>query len=232
MKMAKEKKVEIKAAPKPAGESATREKLLNAAEALFIESGFDGTSVSDIARRSKTTKGHLYYYFKNKESLFDAVLERHLAAQRAALLKAASAGGGMGERIHAALDAYVDFIEENPGFPRLIQREMCSGSKSVKKISDGMAPVHAWGAGVLSGLLPKVGPTAAKHFFFSIYSMTLNYYTYSAMLERLWGTDPASAAALAERRAHLHAMVDTIIARYISDDAGKVIMKKTGGARR
>jgi len=192
--------------PRSAG-GPMREKLLNEAEALFIERGFDGVSVSDIARRSKTSKGHLYYYFKNKEALFAAVLERHLSAQRVALLKAASAGGGMRERVHTALDAYVDFIEANPGFPRLIQRE--------RRISDGMAPVHSWGEEMFSTILPRSGPASAKHFFFSIYSMTLNYYTYSAMLERLWGAAPASADALAERRAHLHEMADMIIEKYL-----------------
>ena len=189
----------------------TREKLLKAAEELFVESGFDGVSISEIARKSGTTKGHLYYYFKNKEELFEAVLRRHLDAQRDMLAAAAAAGGGIKERIHTALDSYIDFIEGNPGFPRLIQREMCAQSKSVEIISDGMAPVHAWGAAILAAVLPEQGPATARHFFFSIYSMTLNYYTYSGMLERMWGVDPMSEAALAERRAHLHLMADLII---------------------
>lgn len=194
----------------------TREKLLKAAEELFVESGFDGVSISEIARKSGTTKGHLYYYFKNKEELFEAVLRRHLDAQRDMLAAAAAAGGGIKERIHVALDSYIDFIEGNPGFPRLIQREMCAQSKSVEIISDGMAPVHAWGAAILAAILPEQGPATARHFFFSIYSMTLNYYTYSGMLERLWGVDPMSESALAERRAHLHLMADLIIENIMS----------------
>lgn len=190
----------------------TREKLLRAAEELFVERGLDGVSVSDIAKKSGTTKGHLYYYFENKEQLFDAVLKEHLDAQRDMLSGVAlTAGGDVKGRIHDALDAYIDFIEKNPGFPRLIQREMCSNSGSVEKIAAGMAPVHAWGAGMLAQFLPGEGPATAKHFFFSIYSMTLNYYTYAGMLERLWGIDPLSVSALAERRAHAHLMVDLII---------------------
>ncbi|MFA6449474.1 MAG: TetR family transcriptional regulator [bacterium] len=213
------------------GPGPTRDKLLNAAESLFIERGYDGTSVSDIAERSKTTKGHLYYYFKNKESLFDAVLERRLASQREALIKAATASGDIRERVHAALDSYVNFIEENPGFPRLVQREICSGSKNVRKISDGMAPVHAWGSGVFAGILPQEGPTSAKHFFFSIYSMTLNYYTYAPMLERLWGADPTSEAALAERRAHLHVMADLVMDKLITGERKAPAAKTKGGGK-
>ncbi len=207
----------------------TREKLLNAAEKLFIERGFDGCSVSDIARRSKTAKGHLYYYFKNKESLFDAVLDRHLTAQRLALAEAAAASGNMREKVHSTLDAYVNFIEKNPGFPKLIQREICSGSKSVRKISAGMAPVHAWGASVFEEILPPDGPVSARHFFFSIYSMTLNYYTYEGMLGRLWGTNASSESARAERRAHLHAVADIIIDRLAGGEALPEAVASKGG---
>ncbi len=202
------------------GNETTKEKILNAAEALFVERGYEGVSVSDIAAKSETTKGHLYYYFKNKESLFEAVLDRHLTLQRQTLMKAAVAGADMKGSIHAALDAYIDFIERNPGFPRLIQREMCSHSKSIVKISDGMAPVQAWGAGVLAGLLPMSGPASSKHFLFSVYSMVLNYYTYASMLERMWGIDVWGEQALAERRAHLHIVLDMIIESFINNKPG------------
>lgn len=200
----------------------TKDKLLRAAEALFVERGYDAVSVSDIARAAGATKGHLYYYFKNKEELFDEVLKRHLDAQREAVFGAASvAGGDIRERIHGVLDSYIDFIERNPGFPRLIQREMCSRSESVAMISDAMSPVHQWGSALLAQALPGEGPAAARHFFFSIYSMTLNYYTYAGMLERLWGVDPMSEAARAERREHLRFMTDMIIDNLLPENRKK-----------
>lgn len=56
--------------------SANRERILAAATAEFATVGIDGGRVDRIAKRSGLSKNMLYYYFKSKENLFLAVLER------------------------------------------------------------------------------------------------------------------------------------------------------------
>lgn len=54
----------------------TRSRILNAMEELFQE-GLAGTaSVSDIARKAGIAKGGLYYYFKSKEEVMDALIDK------------------------------------------------------------------------------------------------------------------------------------------------------------
>lgn len=50
--------------------------VLDAALALFVTRGYDATSMDDIARQAGLTKGALYFYFKDKLSLLEALLER------------------------------------------------------------------------------------------------------------------------------------------------------------
>ena len=50
--------------------------VLDAALELFVTRGFDGTSMDDIAAQASLTKGALYFYFKDKLSLLDALLVR------------------------------------------------------------------------------------------------------------------------------------------------------------
>lgn len=57
----------------------TRVKLLNAAEILFAESGYDGTSLRDIANRAKLHLALSTYHFGTKEKLFDEVIQRRAA---------------------------------------------------------------------------------------------------------------------------------------------------------
>ena len=57
----------------------SRERLLDAAEALFAERGFDGASTRDIAVRAGDTLGTLGYYFSSKENLLLEVLSRRWA---------------------------------------------------------------------------------------------------------------------------------------------------------
>ncbi|SFM11950.1 TetR/AcrR family transcriptional regulator [Halanaerobium salsuginis] len=53
-----------------------RDTILNEAEKLFIEDGFEKTTVKDIAERAGVAKGTFYYYFDTKEDIITALLER------------------------------------------------------------------------------------------------------------------------------------------------------------
>jgi AcrR family transcriptional regulator len=53
-----------------------REEFLNTAESLFKEKGYYATSVDDIVDRMGVAKGLFYYYFKTKEELVEAVVDR------------------------------------------------------------------------------------------------------------------------------------------------------------
>jgi AcrR family transcriptional regulator len=57
--------------------SDTRAAILQAAYASFLENGYHGTSMRDIARRAKFTVAAAYNHFKNKEQLYVAVLHAH-----------------------------------------------------------------------------------------------------------------------------------------------------------
>ena len=199
----------------------TRENFLRAAEALFIEKGYDGVSVNDIAIAAGTTKGHIYYYFRDKRQLFDSVLEEYFSRHAGAIMKALDLKGDLRGRIHAVVDAYLDFIDENPGFPRLLQREVCSRSPHVASIVRGLEPLYEWGNAVLRDYLPQEGHLSARHFFVDMMAMCLNYYTYSPVLEGLWGYDPMGARALSERREHVHAVLDVMIDGFLKGEEAK-----------
>jgi TetR/AcrR family transcriptional regulator, acrAB operon repressor len=55
---------------------ATRHKLLDAAEHLFQAQGVSRTSLQDIARHAGATRGAIYWHFKDKADLFNAMMER------------------------------------------------------------------------------------------------------------------------------------------------------------
>ena len=55
---------------------ATRDRLLDAAEHLFQAKGVSRTSLNDIATAAGTTRGAIYWHFKDKADLFNAMMER------------------------------------------------------------------------------------------------------------------------------------------------------------
>lgn len=50
--------------------------ILDVAEALFAQKGFDGTTISDIIEKVGVARGTVYYYFKSKEDIMNALIER------------------------------------------------------------------------------------------------------------------------------------------------------------
>ncbi len=50
--------------------------ILDTAQELFMEKGFDQTSISQILEATQIARGTLYYYFSSKEEIMDAIIER------------------------------------------------------------------------------------------------------------------------------------------------------------
>ena len=66
--------------PKQAVEK--RQRLVEAAATLFYEQGFNRTTLADIAGGADVPLGNVYYYFKTKEAIGEAIVEERLAHQR------------------------------------------------------------------------------------------------------------------------------------------------------
>ncbi|QOZ74373.1 TetR/AcrR family transcriptional regulator [Bradyrhizobium sp. CCBAU 53351] len=61
------------------GASETRQQIVEVADRLFYERGFDATSFADIAAAAGLSRGNFYYHFKTKDEILDAVIARRVA---------------------------------------------------------------------------------------------------------------------------------------------------------
>jgi AcrR family transcriptional regulator len=201
-------------------EPSTAEKILAAAEELLGEHGYDGTSMRDVARRAGVNKALVFYHYGSKGELFDTIIERYYEAHRKAIQASLTrAQGEPRDRIHQLIDDYLDFIEENSLYPRLIQQEVARRSGRLTRIRKNLAELSRAVGAILEAFTPSKGPLATRHFFMTVSGMVINYYTYAPVLGDMWGTDPMSAEARHERRRHLHWMVETVLDRLITEGA-------------
>lgn len=113
------------AAPRAAGPlpddaaNPVREEIIEHAEDLLCHYGFSKTNMADIARRCSMSSANLYRYFRNKQAIGLAVVERHFRAEEAAAREAMAAAPADPEaRIRALIRAVVGHtvaaMEENP----------------------------------------------------------------------------------------------------------------------
>ena len=108
----------------------SRTAILDAAEKLFAERGYDATSMSEVGTAAGVSRGTPAYFFGSKAELYQAVLERCFAEVREAVRAGrarALAGQHSPEAILAgAVSDYFDFLAARPHFVRLIEREALS----------------------------------------------------------------------------------------------------------
>lgn len=62
-------------------DSSKRRQILDGARRLFLDLGFDGASMGEIARAAGVSKGTLYVYFADKNRLFEAIVEQESLEQ-------------------------------------------------------------------------------------------------------------------------------------------------------
>ena len=91
-------------------ESAKRLQILDGAQRAFLANGYEGTSMSLIAREAGVSKGTLYVYFSNKEALFAAVTEEQCQTQGGTAFDALNEDGPASEILPAFGRHFVEFI--------------------------------------------------------------------------------------------------------------------------
>ena len=99
-----------------------KEALLDAAEALYAENGFDGVALRLLTQRAGTNLGSVNYYFGSKENLFRQVVGRRLrpinARRLQALETALAKAGANPPKLEQVLDAFARPVFENSGDPQ------------------------------------------------------------------------------------------------------------------
>jgi len=98
----------------------TREKILFAAAELFMEQGYNGTSLRGIARRVEMNVASIYYYFETKDDIILAVLVRGVETLHHAVTHAVqelSKDATARQKLEAAIEAHLSCLAASGEFP-------------------------------------------------------------------------------------------------------------------
>lgn len=79
----------------------TKQQILQAADQLFYQQGYEHTSFADIAAAVQISRGNFYYHFKTKDAILDGVIEYRLAKTEAMLQKWTVDGETPSDRIRS-----------------------------------------------------------------------------------------------------------------------------------
>lgn len=113
----------------------TIDKILTISERLFITKGYDKTTIHDIIRELEMSKGAIYYHFKSKEEILDAVIQKQFKEAHGNLVELVS-------QIEATngKEKLVKLIEEMASRRAVhgIQEVMINQAKNLQLVISGM----------------------------------------------------------------------------------------------
>jgi TetR/AcrR family transcriptional regulator len=186
----------------------SRAAILQAAAKEFAQHGIDGARTDAIARQAKVNKALLYYYFKDKEGLYGAVLDSAFSGLKQTVFQVLESDRSPREKMLAYAGAYFDFIASNPQYPRLMQREMMRAREGQSLLIDTVIknyiqPIFVRVSevirqGIARGEFRPVNPA---HFVPSMVAMIVFYFSSAPMMEKIVGFNPLTRERIRERRA-------------------------------
>ena len=181
----------------------TRAAILAAAERAFATDGLDGARIDAIAVAAGVNKALLYYYFKSKHGLYEAVLEDHFREFNDQALAVLAAPGAARAVLLRYVSLYFDFISTRRRYASLYQQLMTARGRPLERmVRKYLVPRHAafkklLDRGVRSGELRR---TDARHTAISVVGLIVFYFSAAPVLQVLGHADVYSAANLKRRK--------------------------------
>ncbi|MGE4295657.1 MAG: TetR/AcrR family transcriptional regulator [Campylobacterales bacterium] len=112
-------------------DSTTTEKILIGAAQLFAEVGFDAARVDAIADRCGVNKASLYYHFKDKKTLYNAVIVHYLSATKAQIETRVHQGGNPFEQLRDYIRVMFVCFHAGRFISPIMLREAASGGRNL-----------------------------------------------------------------------------------------------------
>jgi TetR/AcrR family transcriptional regulator len=185
----------------------SRAAILKAAVAEFAEYGIAGARTDAIARAAHVNKALLYYYFEDKDALYEAVLDHVFSGLRARVMPVLESKLPPRQKMLEYLGAYFDYIAANPRFPRVVQAEWMRsgpGSARMQRVAkEYFRPIFRkltdlLREGIEAEEFRAVNP---MDFLPSVVGVIIFYFGAAPLMKTLMKVDPLSVERIRERRA-------------------------------
>jgi AcrR family transcriptional regulator len=177
----------------------TRERILDAAEALFADRGFEGTALRDVAARVGIRTPSLYNHFPSKEALYSAVLERTVGPVLALLSEIVQSPGASRPGSREVVERVMAVLARRPDLPRLVAHEALAGGEHLRPLLQKVvAPVlvRAQEAVLSTPGAERWGRESAPLLVLAAYHMVVGHFAIAPFYRELSGQDLLEPAAL------------------------------------
>jgi len=214
----------------------TRADILRAAMQEFAHEGVAGARTDAIAKTAGVNKALLYYYFKDKETLYGAVLDQVFGGLRATIRPILESSLTPRQKVLAYAGAHFDYVAASPMYPRVVQWEMMrskrAGVTQLRRIAQTyFQPTYLKLAqvlreGIAAGEFREVDP---MHFVPSMIAVIVFYFSSLPVVRALMPGDPLSAERIRERRKAVLDFISAALFAAPREEMGRPIRGKNSG---
>ena len=187
----------------------TQNKIAETARELFLEKGFDGVKMQELADRAGVNKGLLHHYFKNKQTLFNAVFTQAVDQLFGKIEQSFLNNGSIEDKINAIIDAYFDMLVSNPKLPIFVFFEINKNPQHFLKI------FNAQKIGILINGLKKendaIDDKKATHIILTIISLSVFPYMAKPVVMQMAKTEENFSALIEERRPIVKLLLSNLV---------------------
>jgi len=185
------------------GRGETRATILAAAEQVFAKAGLAGARIDAIAAAAGVNKALLYYYFKSKGGLYEAVMEDHFSEFNRQALALLAAPGPARTVLLRYVSLYFDFISTRHRYAALYQQLMTARGRPLERlvrkyfVPRSAAVKKLLERGIRAGEFRRADP---RHTTISVVGLIVFYFSAAPVLRMLGHADAYNAANLKRRK--------------------------------
>ena len=182
------------------------QKILEAAEELFLEKGFACISTTQIAREAGCNQALVHYYFRTKENLFQKIFEEKIRFFATSFLAIDKEGGTFEERLIRKIETHFDVLRKNPKLASLIVNEVITNPARIDGIKEkvGELPLKILAtfqtdldAEIKKGVIRNI---LLADFLMNILFMNVSIFVFAPVFQRFTGASNKDIEALLEHR--------------------------------
>ena len=131
----------------------TRAAIVEAALRMFVEHGYEATTMRAIATEAGVATGNAYYYYGSKEELIQECYARNQAEHAAACRPVLDKETGLGRRIAGVLRALIDVLAPYHGFATQLYRHAAEPTSPLSPFSAESSPARTAAIGLFAEVI-------------------------------------------------------------------------------
>lgn len=199
--------------PSIARDDSTEQRILDAADSVFLQRGTSGARMQEIAEIAGVNQALLHYYFRTKERLAEAVFRRAAAALFPAVIAIMSSDASIEEKVGQVVEVELEHLSRRPYLPGYVICELNQHPDRVPQLIaaiTGMTPddirprlfrtlQHQIDEGVRAGAMRAIAP---DQFLINLLSLCIFPFAARPMLVAMFGLDQRGFDRFIDRRRH------------------------------